>query len=70
MTISVIIPKIAKSKDLTINLSDVFNNPINKEEVPNKFVEYFTNIASKLSSELPVAEQNASSYLTDRIQKL
>ena len=57
----------SKSKDSTINLSDE-NNPVNKEEVPNKFVEYFTNIASKLSSELPVSEQNASSYLTDRIQ--
>ena len=58
----------SKSKDLTINLTDEFNNPINKEEVPNKFVDYFTNIATKLSSELPISEQNATSYLTDRIQ--
>ena len=58
----------SKSKDLTINLSDELNNSISKEEVPNKFVEYFTSIASKLSSELPISEKNASSYLTDRIQ--
>ena len=58
----------SKQKDLTISLSDEYNNTITKEEVPNKFVEYFTSIATKLSSELPISEHNASSYLTDRIQ--
>ena len=44
------------------------NNCFTKDEVPNKFVEYFTSVAAKLSSELPVSELSASSYLTNRIQ--
>ena len=58
----------SKSKELTVNLVDEQNNSIAKDKVPNKFVEYFTSIAAKLSSELPVSELNASSYLTNRIQ--
>ena len=58
----------SKSKDLTINLVDDQNKPVAKAEVPTKFVDYFTSIATKLSSELPISESNASSYLTNRIQ--
>ena len=58
----------SKSKDTTIRIVDEQNQPIAKEEVPNKFVDYFTSIATKLSSELPISENNASSYLSERIQ--
>ena len=53
---------------MTINLVDDQNKSVAKAEVPTKFVDYFTSIATKLSSELPISESNASSYLTNRIQ--
>ena len=40
------------------------NNEVHKNDVPNKFVNYFTNIADKLISELPSSNTSATSYLT------
>ena len=35
--------------------------------IPNKCINYFTNIASKLSSEIQPTQHNASSYLPNII---
>ena len=40
---------------------------IESKEVPNRFNNYFTGIANKLTSQLPTPLHNASSYLKDRI---
>ena len=39
---------------------------LNVEAVPNKFIEYFSNIASQLVSEVSPSEKNAASYLKNR----
>ena len=36
-------------------------------EIPNKFIEYYTSIAEKLTSEIPQTNCNATSYLGNRI---
>ena len=38
------------------------------QKMPNEFINYFTNIADKLISELPSSNTNATSYLSNRIQ--
>ena len=50
----------------TINLKED-NVTIDNKEVPNKFNNYFTDIANKLTSALPTPLHDASSYLKDRI---
>ena len=36
------------------NIKIIHNNdPINEDEIPNAFVEYFTSIAHKLTTQLP-----------------
>ena len=42
-------------------------NPIDNKDVPNKLKDFFTGIAEKLTSELPIPQQNASHYLKNRI---
>ena len=43
------------------------NVSVNKDEVPNAFVEYFTGIAKKLTDQLPTSQNTVSHYLKDRI---
>ena len=50
-----------------VKLTDEEENYIVETEIPNKFINYFTNIASKLSSEIQPTQHNASSYLPNRI---
>ena len=50
-----------------VKLTDEEDNYIVETEIPNKFINYFTNIASKLSSEIQPTQHNASSYLPNRI---
>ena len=40
---------------------------INETEIPNKFCDYFTSIAEKLVSDIPVSQTNHASYLRNRI---
>ena len=40
-------------------------NIVNHEEVPNRFVNYFSNIANKLVSEIPEVDVNAESFLNN-----
>ena len=49
----------------TINLKEN-ENDINIEAVPNKFIEYFANIANQLVSKISPVEINATSYLKNR----
>ena len=42
-------------------------SPIDNEDVPNILKDYFTGIAEKLTSKLPIPQQNASHYLKNRI---
>ena len=43
------------------------NIVVSNDEVPNAFVEYFTGIAEKLTSQLPTSLNTVSHYLKDRI---
>ena len=45
------------------------NDPINEDEIPNAFVEYFTSIAHKLTTQLPSSPNTALHYLKDRINE-
>ena len=40
---------------------------INEAEIPNKFCDYFTSIAEKLVSDIPVSQTNHASYLRNRV---
>ena len=40
---------------------------VSNDEVPNAFIEYFTGIAEKLTSQLPTSLNTVSHYLKDRI---
>ena len=50
-----------------VKLTDEEDNYIVETEIQNKFINYFTKIASKLSSEIQPTQHNASSYLPNRI---
>ena len=41
-------------------------NFLNTDAVPNKFIDYFSNIASQLASEVAPSDKNAASYLKNR----
>ena len=41
-------------------------NFLNADAVPNKFIDYFSNIASQLASEVAPSDKNAASYLKNR----
>ena len=43
------------------------NVAVNRNEVPNAFVEYFTGIAKRLTDQLPTSQNTVSHYLKDRI---
>ena len=49
-----------------ISLTDDDNNDIAESEIPNKCIDYYTNIASQLTSNIPPAQYDAASYLHDR----
>ena len=40
-------------------------NAIANEAVPNKFINYFSNIANKLVSEIPEVDVSVESYLSN-----
>ena len=52
-------------KSNIVNLKDN-EDTVNINDVPNKFIDYFTDIASKLASEVPPSDKSAKSYLKDR----
>ena len=52
-------------RDKTINLKEN-ENTIQLDAVPHKFIDYFSNIASQLVSEIAPSDRNAASYLKDR----
>ena len=54
-----------KIKDKTISLKEN-DKLIQSDTVPNKFIEYFSNIASNLVSEIPPSDRNVTSYLKQR----
>ena len=63
---SVLKPKNKKPK---ISISDkITGNEINDSEVPNQFIDYFTTIAEKLTSQMPNVSTNVSTYLKNRVQ--
>ena len=54
-----------KIRPSTVNLKEN-DNIVNSEAVPNKFIEYFSNIASQLASEVSPSNNSAASYLKNR----
>ena len=62
---NVIKSKSKLTKEIIINDE---NREISKNDVPNKFIDYFTSIADTLISNLPQTNTNASSYLSNRTQ--
>ena len=61
---SVIRTKKAQPK---ISLTDDDNNDILDSEIPNKYIDYYTNIASQLTSNIPPTQRDAASYLQERV---
>ena len=59
---------IKSSCNSTNNIKIIHNNDsINEDEIPNAFVEYFTSIAHKLTTQLPSSPNTPLHYLKDRI---
>ena len=50
-----------------ISLTDDDNNEITESLIPNKCIDYYTNIASQLTSNIPQTQHDAASYLQDKI---
>ena len=58
-----------KYKSPKISISDKSTGKeINDSDVPKKFIDYFTTIAEKLTSQMPSVPTNVSSYLRNRVQ--
>ena len=57
----------SKSKDSKVSICDDNGNQVTDSEVPNNFVNYFTTIADKLTSQIPNTQTHFSSYLGNRI---
>lgn len=57
----------SKSKDLKVSICDDNGNQVTDSEVPTNFVNYFTTIADKLTSQIPNTQTHFSSYLRNRI---
>ena len=60
---NVLKPKTKKGK---VTITDDNNISIDDDNVPNSFIEYFTTIAEKLTSQAPPTQINAASYLKNR----
>ena len=57
----------SKKTHSKISLTDDDNNDIIDSEIPNKYIDYYTSIANKLTSNIPPTQRDAASYLQDRI---
>ena len=58
-----------RTKDIKpkVVITDEHGNKHAENEIPNKFIEYYTSIAGELTSEIPQSNCNATSYLGKRI---
>jgi len=52
---------------LEVSLTDDEDNDIIDSEIPNRYIDYYTNIVSQLTSNIPQTQRDAASYLQDRI---
>ena len=50
-----------------ISLSDDAGKKYNESDIPNTFIDFFTNVAQKLSSKIPQSQTTAESFLNNRI---
>ena len=56
------------NKNKAINHFENTGNEVNDSEVPNNFINYFTTIAEKITSQIPNSPSNVSGYLKNRVQ--
>ena len=62
-----IISRTIKKKTFSNNIHLIENGQtVNPSDMPNKFSRFFTNIANRLVSQIPVLDINIESYLTNR----
>ena len=57
-----------KNKNPKISISKRTGDKINVSDVPNRFIDYFTTIAEKLTSQMPNASSDVSMHLRNRLQ--
>ena len=50
-------------------LVDDDNNNVEETDIPNKFIDYYSNISNSLINNIPSTQRNAASYLQNRIDK-
>ena len=63
-----VINSVLKSKSkVKVSISDESGNQVKDSEVPGNFIDYFTTIADKLTSQIPKTPTSASSYLHNRV---
>ena len=62
---NVIRPKRARPK---IILSDEEGNKYSENEIPSKFIDYYTSIADKLTADIPTSQNDAASFLRNRME--
>ena len=56
----------SKATSRNVSITDENGNKYADNEIPNKFIEYYTSIADELTAEIPHNDCNASSYLGSR----
>ena len=64
LTINSVIRK--NKHNTSIEITDDNGSKVPDSDVPNKFVDYFTNIASNLTNQLPNSLRNPAQFLTNR----
>ena len=63
---NVIKPTLNSHKDIKIIHNDI---SVSNDEIPNAFIEYFTGIAQKLTTQLPTSVNTVSYYLNNKINE-
>ena len=62
---NVIKPTLNSHKDIKIIHNDI---SVSNDEIPNAFIEYFTGIAQKLTTQLPTSVNTLSYYLNNKMK--
>ena len=57
----------SKCTSQKVLITDENGHKYAENEIPSKFIEYYTSIADELTSNIPHTDRNAASYLCNRI---
>ena len=59
----------SKRTNTKVSLSDEEGNYHDESKIPSKFIEHFSSTPTNLASKIPPSQNNAASYLNDRVHQ-